>query len=177
MGCGLGGFRRQNLLGAGGAAAGAVIRVGARRKRRTLRREFLVGAEATTCRRRTESQVYRMATWACWASRAGDWAICLVPQVRAPARRAPAAGRRGLGRESRRSAPGGGDAQPRRHPCGARIADAGAGGASFEAASGPTWCSPIRPSRDPPPATEPRSRARRRGRRGCRAGSSGSRQA
>ena len=46
----------------------------------------------------------------------------------APARRAPAAGRRGLGRDSRRSAPGGGDAQPRRHPCGARIADAAGGG-------------------------------------------------
>jgi hypothetical protein len=54
------------------------------------------------------------------------------PQGSAPARRAPAAGRRGRGRKSRRSAPGGGDAQPRRHPFGARIADAAGGGWRWE---------------------------------------------
>jgi hypothetical protein len=54
----------------------------------------------------------------------------------APARRAPAAGRRGLGRDSRRFAPGGGDAQPRRHPFGARIADAAGGGLVWERRGG-----------------------------------------
>ena len=81
---------------------------------------------------------FRVAIWACWASRAGDGGLVEFTRGLPPARRAPAAGRRGLGRESRRSAPGGGDAQPRRHPCGARIADAGGGAGGRALASGCT---------------------------------------
>ncbi len=137
MGCGLERFRRLNLCaGAGGGAAlhcdrergMASMRAGLGAGAATRQRQSLASAALRWCLS-PGLWGFRVAIWACWASRAGDGGPVGFTTGSAPARRAPAAGRRGRGRDPRRSAPGGGDAQPRRHPFVAWIADAAGGGA------------------------------------------------
>jgi hypothetical protein len=91
-----------------------------------------VGAEATSCRRRTESQVYQMAIWACWASRAGDegWSGSREGYRRPVALRPPVDG--GLVGNRGDRLPAVATLGRAATPYGARIADAAGGGRCWD---------------------------------------------
>ena len=69
-----------------------------------------------------------MAIWACWASRAGDGGLVRFTRGLPPARRAPAAGRRGLVGNRGDRLPAVATLGRAATPYGARIADAAGGG-------------------------------------------------